>query len=161
MSELTQQLLLFGAALFAIGLVGFLTRRSMILMFLSLEMMLAGVSVNFVAFSQEHKNYQGQIMAVMILTVAACEAALALALVVSLFRRKQTLDVAVWSELNETPMVGQVEKQEIVLEKPFDHPLLTPSGLDPLINPMPVELKEGWTQEDDKTLRSSEATHHA
>ena len=103
MNDSTQQMLLFGAVLFTIGMVGFLTRRSMILMFLSLEMMLAGVSMNLIAFSKQHHNYQGQVMAIMVLTVAACEAAIALAMVVSLFRRKATLDINVWSELNETP----------------------------------------------------------
>jgi NADH-quinone oxidoreductase subunit K len=161
MSVLTHQLLLFGATLFVIGMVGFLTRRSMILMFLSLEMMLAGVSINFVAFSQQHKNYQGQIMAIMILTVAACEAALALALIVSLFRRKNTLDVYMWSELNETPSDPFTEKSEIIMEKELDHPLLTPAGLDPSINPMPVTLSEGWTKEDDNRFRSTEGSSHA
>lgn len=161
MNVLTHQLLLFGAVLFTMGMVGFLTRRSMILMFLSLEMMLAGVSINFVAFAHEHKNYQGQIMAIMILTVAACEAALALALVVSLFRRKATLDVAVWSELNETPMMPFSEKKETIMEKAFDHPILTPAGLDPGINPMPSELKDGWTKEDDKKLHAGEISQNA
>ena len=99
---LTQNLLVFGGVLFAIGMVGFLTRRSIILMFLSLEMMLSGVSVNLIAFSRHHQNYQGQILAVMVLTIAACEAAIALALVVSLYRRKATLDVAAWDDLSET-----------------------------------------------------------
>lgn len=161
MSVLTQQLLIFGAGLFVIGLIGFLTRRSMILMFLSLEMMLAGVSVNFIAFAQQHQNFQGHIMAIMILTVAACEAALALALVVSLFRRKSTLDVFVWSELNETPLMPFSEKQEIIIEKVYDHPLLTPAGLDPSIAPMPVELKDGWTKEDAQRLQATEVNQHA
>ena len=100
--ELTQNLLVFGGILFVIGMVGFLTRRSLILMFLSLEMMLSGVSVNLIAFSRHHQNYQGQILAIMVLTIAACEAAIALALVVSLYRRKATLDIAAWDELGET-----------------------------------------------------------
>jgi NADH-quinone oxidoreductase subunit K len=161
MSVLTHQLLLFGAVVFVMGLVGFLTRRSIILMFLSLEMMLAGVSINFVAFSQQHKNYQGQIMAIMILTVAACEAALALALVVSLFRRKNTLDVFAWSELNETPTKPFTEKSEVIVEPELDHPLLTPAGLDPQLNPMPSNFGEGWTKEDDRRLRGSEVSQNA
>jgi NADH-quinone oxidoreductase subunit K len=161
MSVLTHQLLLFGATLFVLGMIGFLTRRSMILMFLSLEMMLAGVSINFIAFGQQHKNYQGQLMAIMILTVAACEAALALALVVTLFRRKNTLDVFSWSELNETPTTPFAETSEIILEKELDHPLLTPAGLDPSINPMPAALGDGWTKEDDKRFRTTEGTTRA
>ena len=57
----SQNLLIFGGVLFAIGLIGFLTRRSMILMFLSLETMLSGVSLNLIVFSKIHQNYQGQV----------------------------------------------------------------------------------------------------
>jgi NADH-quinone oxidoreductase subunit K len=74
-----QNLLLLGGILFALGLIGFLTRRSLILMFLSLETMLSGVSLNLIVFSKYHQNYQGQILAVMVLTISACEAAIALA----------------------------------------------------------------------------------
>ncbi len=63
--------------LFSLGMIGFLTRRSLILMFLSLEMMLAGVSVNLIAFSKHYANFQGQVLAIMVLTIAACEAAIA------------------------------------------------------------------------------------
>ena len=116
-ATLTQNLLVFGGVLFVIGMVGFMTRRSLILMFLSLEMMLSGVSVNLIAFSRHHQNYQGQILAVMVLTIAACEAAIALALVVSLYRRKATLDVAAWDELSET-MIPKVIDAPQTLDEP-------------------------------------------
>lgn len=162
MSDLTQTLLLFGAILFTIGLVGFLTRRSMILMFLSLEMMLAGVSVNLIAFSKEHQNYQGQVMAIMVLTVAACEAAIALAMVVSLFRRKATLDVNVWSELNETPTSTFSETPLTIVEESIDYPKLTPAGLDPSFMPIPSDLgKTGWTTKDAKRLHDAEVSQNA
>ncbi len=162
MNDATQQLLLFGAVLFTIGLVGFLTRRSMILMFLSLEMMLAGVSVNLIAFSKQHQNYQGQVMAIMVLTVAACEAAIALAMVVSLFRRKATLDVNVWSELNETPSLPIFEKPIVIVEESIEYPKLTPAGLDPSVMPMPADLgKTGWTKNDEQRLRDSEVAQNA
>jgi NADH-quinone oxidoreductase subunit K len=127
---ITQNLLVFGGLLFVIGMVGFLTRRSLILMFLSLEMMLSGVSVNLIAFSRHHQNYQGQILAIMVLTIAACEAAIALALVVSLYRRKATLDVAAWDELSETLVPKIVEVPETLAEPEMEFPKLTPVGPD-------------------------------
>lgn len=136
----TQNLLLFGGVLFALGLVGFLTRRSIILMFLSLETMLSGVSLNLIAFSKLHLNYQGQILAIMILTIAACEAAIALALVVSLYRRKATLDVRAWDELSETILPHEPEIESELNEPEEQFPTLTPAGLDPLVRPVPTQL---------------------
>lgn len=152
----TQNLLILGGALFAIGMVGFLTRRSLILMFLSLETMLSGVSINLIAFSRLHMNYQGQILAIMVLTVAACEAAIALALIVSLYRRKATLDVQAWDELSET--LVPKEPQDAIpslhgslegVETSF--PKLVPAGLDPLASPVPSSLEAAL----DTTTRSN------
>src|SRR5262249_12846230 len=75
--------LVVGAILFVLGLVGFLARRNMIIMFLSAEMMLQGVAINLVAFAHFRGNLQGQGLTLFIITVAACEAALALALIVA------------------------------------------------------------------------------
>ena len=91
--------LLTGAALFALGLVGFLTRRNLIIIFLCTELMFQGIAVTLVAFSRFHLNDAGQTFVIFVLTIAAAEAALALALVVLLFRRKRTLDATVWSQL--------------------------------------------------------------
>ena len=66
------------AALFGIGLVGFLTRRNLITMFLCAEMMLQGVAINFVAFARYHGNLHGQVFVLFIVAVAACEAGIAL-----------------------------------------------------------------------------------
>lgn len=85
-----------GALLFGLGLVGFLSRRNLIIVFLSTEVMFQGVVVNLVAFGRLHQNLQGQSFALFLLAIAAVEASLALALVVLLFRRKGTLDVEVW-----------------------------------------------------------------
>ena len=82
--------------LFGLGLVGFLARRNLIIVFLSTELMFQGVVVNFVAFGRLHENLQGQSFALFLLAVAAVEASLALGLVVLLFRRRGTLDVDVW-----------------------------------------------------------------
>lgn len=132
--------LLFGGALFALGFIGFLTRRSLILMFLSLEMMLAGVSINLVAFSRHHGNFQGQILVIMVLVVAACEAAIALALIVSLYRRKATLDINLWDELSEVPAVAEREDIGSLGGLPENFPTLTPSGLDPMQSPVPAQF---------------------
>jgi NADH-quinone oxidoreductase subunit K len=134
----TQNLLVFGGVLFAMGMVGFLTRRSIILMFLSLEMMLSGVSINLITFSRHHQNYQGQILAIMVLTIAACEAAIALALVVSLYRRKATLDIKAWDELSETIVPKEVDAVADLNEPELEFPKLTPSGLDPMERPIPA-----------------------
>ena len=87
--------------LFAIGLVGFLTRRNMILMFLSTELMFQAAALAFVAFGRMWMDLSGQPMVIFILTVAAAEAALALGLVVLLYRRKETLSSEAWAELKE------------------------------------------------------------
>lgn len=89
--------LLTGAVLFALGMVGFLTRRNLIIMFLCTELMFQGVVVSLVAFSRYHMNVTGQTFVIFVLTIAAAEAALALGLVVLLFRRKRTLDAQAWS----------------------------------------------------------------
>ena len=94
-------MLLVSAVLFAMGLVGFLTRRNLILMFLCTELMFQAAALAMVAFGRMHMDPQGQVFVIFILTVAAAEAAMALGLVVLLYRRKPTLDSEAWSELGE------------------------------------------------------------
>ena len=89
-----------GAVLFVLGVVGFLTRRNLILMFLCTEMMFQGVVVSLVGFARYHLHETGQTFVIFVLTIAACEAALALGLVVLLFRRKRTLDAAAWTAMS-------------------------------------------------------------
>jgi len=91
--------LMTGAILFVLGLIGFVTRRNLIVMFLCTEMMFQGVAISLVAFSRFHLHVTGQTFVIFVLTIAAAESALALALVVLLFRRKRTLDAEAWSEL--------------------------------------------------------------
>ena len=88
-----------GAILFALGLVGFMARRNMIMMFLCTEIMFQGVAINLIAFSRFHMNPSGQSFVIFLLTIAAAEASLALGLVVLLFRRRATLNVDEWSEM--------------------------------------------------------------
>jgi NADH-quinone oxidoreductase subunit K len=91
--------LVVSAIMFALGLVGFLTRRNLIIMFLCTELMFQAAGIALVAFSRFHLHHTGETFVIFVLTVAAAEAALALALVVLLFRRKETLDSTSWREL--------------------------------------------------------------
>ncbi|MCC6424427.1 MAG: NADH-quinone oxidoreductase subunit NuoK [Phycisphaerales bacterium] len=100
MTELAlQHYLGVGAIMFVIGLIGFMTRRNLIVMFLCTELMFQGVAINLIAFGRYHQNLAGQAFTVFVLVIAAAEASLALGLVVLLFRQKNTLDADAWREL--------------------------------------------------------------
>ena len=99
-SSLESQLVV-GAILFALGMIGFLTRRNLILIVLSTELMLHGVSLNLTAFGRYHGNPQGQVFTIFVLTIAACEAGLALSLILTLYQRRKSLDVFLWGNLGE------------------------------------------------------------
>ena len=100
MSEvILQRYLAVGAIIFVIGLIGFMTRRNMIVLFLCTELMFQGVLINLIAFGQFHGNLHGQAFVIFVLVIAAAEASLALGLVVLLFRRRNTLDAEAWREL--------------------------------------------------------------
>ena len=86
--------LVLGAALFCISLAGiFLNRKNVIILLMSIELMLLSVNVNFVAFSRELGDAAGQVFVFFILTVAAAESAIGLAILVVLFRNLNTIDV--------------------------------------------------------------------
>src|SRR5262245_61451302 len=121
-----------GAVLFTLGVVGFLTRRNMIVMFLSAEMMLQGVTLNLVAFARYRGNLQGQSFTLFILTVAACEAAIALALILMLYRRRGSLDVTLWQDLREATWDSDEEDEELLPSEPEPPlPQLPPAGKEP------------------------------
>src|SRR5437762_748511 len=125
--------LVVGAILFALGLVGFAARRNMIVMFLCAEMMLQGVALNLVAFSRYHGNLGGQVLTLFIITVAACEAALALALILMLYRRKKSLDVSLWQELREPDLNPIVDERPLPPAlPPVELPHLTVAGPEPM-----------------------------
>jgi NADH-quinone oxidoreductase subunit K len=136
-----QRFLLVGAGLFILGAIGFLTRRNLILMVLCAELMLHGVSLTLVTFGRIHGTQEGQVFTIFTLTVAACEAGLALALVLSLYRKAQSLDINVWSELRESDVVGpalEAPSQPVIAEGYENLPKLTPAGVapkDPLRSP--------------------------
>lgn len=79
-----------GSVVFVIGMFGFLTRRNIIIMFLSIELMLNGVNISLVAFSNYMQDLKGQILVFFIIAVAAAEAAIGLAIVIAIFRNKPT-----------------------------------------------------------------------
>ncbi|MGE5609273.1 MAG: NADH-quinone oxidoreductase subunit NuoK [Bacillota bacterium] len=100
MTELVlQRYLAVGAILFVIGLIGFMTRRNLIILFLSTELMFQGAAINFIAFGRYHLNFDGQAFVIFLLVIAAAEASVALGLVVLLFRRRNTLDADAWRDL--------------------------------------------------------------
>ena len=124
--------LVVGALLFAIGVVGFIVRRNLIVIFLSAEMMLQGVSVSLVAWGRFHDDWGGQMMVIFIIAVAAAEAGIALALVLMLFHQSQSLDMACWQQLREDGQPAFVDRElpeEASAERAW--PTLTPAGLEP------------------------------
>jgi NADH-quinone oxidoreductase subunit K len=94
-----QHYLAVGTIMFVIGLIGFMCRRNLIVMFLCTELMFQGVAINLIAFGRYHNNLSGQAFVIFVLVIAAAEASLALGLVVLLFRQKATLDADAWREL--------------------------------------------------------------
>ena len=89
-----QYYLVLGAALFAISVVGiFLNRKNLIVLLMAIELMLLAVNLNFVAFSQYLGDISGQVFVFFILTVAAAESAIGLAILVALFRNLRSINV--------------------------------------------------------------------
>src|SRR5208337_1507506 len=121
-----------GAILFVLGTIGFLARRNLIIMFLSAEMMLQGVAINLVAFARYRGNLQGQAFTLFIITVAACEAAIALALILTLYKSRGSLDVSLWQDLREPGQEPTVDEEALPpAPPPIRFPHLTPAGTEP------------------------------
>lgn len=94
-------LLFFSLALFTIGLIGVLIRRNVLIFFLSIELMLNAANLLFVNFSNRWDNQTGLVWVFFVLVVAAVEAAVGFALIINLYRTKQTVDVDCYNELGE------------------------------------------------------------
>jgi NADH-quinone oxidoreductase subunit K len=90
--------IILSALLFSIGAIGVLVRRNPLIMFMSIELMLNAVNLAFVAFSRYLNLLDGQVFVFLILTVAAAEVAVGLAIIVALFRQREMVDV---DEVNE------------------------------------------------------------
>jgi len=85
--------LTLSAALFAIGAAGFLFRRNIITVFMSIELMLNAVNLSFVTFAYQFKKVDGHLMALFVMVVAAAEAAVGLAIILTVVRRRHSLDI--------------------------------------------------------------------
>ena len=84
--------LVLSAVLFALGVAGFLFRRNVLTMFMSMELMLNAVNLSFVAFSYHWKQIAGQVFVFFVIVVAAAEAAVGMAIIIAVFRSRQTLN---------------------------------------------------------------------
>jgi NADH-quinone oxidoreductase subunit K len=89
----TSQYLVLGALLFTVGVIGVFIRRNAIVIFMCIELMLNAVNLTFIALSRHLGKIDGQVFVFFIMTVAAAEAAVGLAIILNLYRRRQTLNV--------------------------------------------------------------------
>ena len=89
----TTHYLILGAVLFYIGVVGVLTRRNILIIFMSIELMLNAVNLNLVAFSDRLQSLDGQVFAIFVITIAVAEAAVGLGIVIALFRNQETINI--------------------------------------------------------------------
>ena len=85
--------LTLSAILFALGVAGFLFRRNIITVFMSIELMLNAVNLSFVTFSYQHKEVSGHLFTFFVMVVAAAEAAVGLAIILTVFKRHPSLDI--------------------------------------------------------------------
>jgi NADH-quinone oxidoreductase subunit K len=84
---------LLSAALFMIGVIGVLTRRNIIIVFMSIELILNAVNINLVAFSSQVGNVVGQVFALFVIAVAAAEAVVGLGIILAFYRNKETVNI--------------------------------------------------------------------
>jgi len=102
----TEHMLALAAILFSIGVAGFFVRRNLIVVLMSIELMLNAANITFAAGARMHSgpdglNLEGPLFMIFIIAVAAVEAAVGLALVIALFRRKQTVSLEAVNELKD------------------------------------------------------------
>lgn len=91
--------LILSALLFSMGVAGVLLRRNLIVLLMSIELMLNAVNISFVAFSKFNSNIDGQVMVFFVMTIAAAEAAVGLALAVSIFKRFKEVNIRFFEHL--------------------------------------------------------------
>ncbi|GAC1431569.1 MAG: NADH-quinone oxidoreductase subunit NuoK [Thermoanaerobaculia bacterium] len=89
----TEAYLMLSATLFAIGLIGVVIRRNMITVLMAIELMLNAVDINLVAFSYRLSSLEGQVFTIFVITVAAGEAAVGLAIIIQLYRLRNSINV--------------------------------------------------------------------
>src|SRR4029077_8474516 len=118
MSEITTlHYLVVAAALFAIGTIGVLTRRNVVIILMSIELILNAVNLNLVAFSRLY-GLQGQIFSIFVTTDAAAEAAVGLGILIAFFRNKETtnvdeIDLLKWEEGRTFQLAGQIRNGQM------------------------------------------------
>jgi len=100
----TEHLLFLAAGLFAIGVLGFLVRRNVIVVLMSIELMLNAANLTFIAGSRQHSaigapSLEGPLFAIFVIAVAAAEAAVGLALIIALYRLKQSVEIDALREM--------------------------------------------------------------
>ena len=93
MIPLVQEAVTLSAVLFAIGTVGALTRRNLIAILMSIELMLNGANLALVAFARQWGNVDGHVFVLMVITVAAAEVAVGLGIVISMFRNRDSVNI--------------------------------------------------------------------
>ena len=96
----TDAYLMLSGTLFAVGLTGVIIRRNMITVLMAIELMLNAVNINLVAFSHRISNLDGQVFTIFVITVAAGEAAVGLAIIIQLYRLRSTINVDEATDLN-------------------------------------------------------------
>ena len=84
---------MLSAALFTVGVIGVLTRRNIMIILMSIELMMNAVNINLVAFSNRLQQVTGQVFAIFVITVAAAEAADGLGIVIAMFKNKETMNI--------------------------------------------------------------------
>jgi|SRR4051812_19155574 NADH-quinone oxidoreductase subunit K len=89
----TYHYLILAAALFTIGVVGVLTRKNIMIILMSIELMMNAVNINLIAFAGRLGQTAGQIFAIFVITVAAAEAAVGLGIVIAMFKNKETMNI--------------------------------------------------------------------
>jgi NADH-quinone oxidoreductase subunit K len=85
--------MILSAALFIVGVIGVLTRRNIIIIFMSIELILNAVNINLVAYSAAQHNVVGQVFAIFVIAVAAAEAAVGLGIILAFYRNKETVNI--------------------------------------------------------------------
>lgn len=96
----TESYLMLSGTLFAVGLLGVIIRRNMITVLMSIELMLNAVNINLVAFSWRLSSLEGQVFTIFVITVAAGEAAVGLAIIIQLYRLRSTINIDEARDLN-------------------------------------------------------------
>ena len=107
----TEYYIFLGSGLFTIGVIGVLTRRNVLIILMSIELILNAVNINLVALSQYFRSVDGQVFAIFVITDAAAEAAVGLGLIIALFRNKETVNA------DEIDLVEMVESVRVKMSE--------------------------------------------